>query len=78
MHFSPPPGRSRGGTPLGDVARGQNRKNLLLKRALLLAAACAFGPLLIPYGPFFIALHHRFETPLAGLAPVRLTPKTFP
>ena len=33
---------------------------------LLLVLACAIGPALLPYGPLFIDLRHRFQPPLAG------------
>ena len=31
-----------------------------------LVIGCAFGPSLVPYGPLFIDLHHRFEAPFGG------------
>ncbi len=37
-----------------------------LAAIVLLAAACAFGPMLSPWGPLAIDLRHRFQAPLAG------------
>lgn len=33
---------------------------------VLLVAACAFGPMVSPWGPLTIDLRHRFQAPLAG------------
>ena len=58
-----PPARSTGAWP-------RFRRHRLavagMVAVVLLVAACAFGPMISPWGPLTIDLRHRFQAPLAG------------
>ncbi len=58
-----PPARSTGAWP-------RFRRHRLavagMVAVVLLVAACAFGPMVSPWGPLTIDLRHRFQAPLAG------------
>ncbi len=59
------------GRSTGAVSRFMRHKLAVAGFAavVLLIAACAFGPMLSPWGPLTIDLRHRFQAPLAGPHP---------